>query len=580
MPETRPEVGAWLDRFFDSCHRHRPVDATFIGVHDHDHLLPDFSESGVGEALADVLDLLASSDALPGADGPGAVGPAGDAEALDLRLARGFLRIGRWELTGGHFHRGNPSLYTGEAAFGFLSLFLGHGGSVAHRVEAAGRRLEGVASLLGAARDNVRRAPGWWTERAIRECRGVLELLGDGVDALSTELSVDPAVLRGPADGARRAVADHLAWLESELLSRPTRAVAAGEEALELYLREGHFLSDSIDDLVSYAEDGMAEAEGWLRAHAGDFGADSAADVLARLADSHPTLDGYLRRYREIWDEVRGLSEREGLITWREFPIRYVPRPMWVRKAAPYLYFLYYRSPAAYRRPPVHDYLVTPIDRSVPADRRRALLRAHSDSVIKLNHVVHHGGIGHHMQNWNAFRAASRVGRVAAVDCASRIAMTCGGTMAEGWACYATDLIAEFGGLTPLEAYAERSSRVRMCARAVVDLQLHRGRMGMDEAAAFYVERAGMSEAAARSETVKNSMFPGGAVMYLAGTDAIHRLRREMEALRGNDFDLRDFHDTFLSYGSVPVTLVAEAMKRREAGGPEPAGGRPEAHAR
>jgi uncharacterized protein (DUF885 family) len=216
----------------------------------------------------------------------------------------------------------------------------------------------------------------------------------------------------------------------------------------------------------------------------------------------------------------------------------------------------------------------------VPADRRRALLRAHSDSVIKLNHVVHHGGIGHHMQNWNAFRAASRVGRVAAVDCASRIAMTCGGTMAEGWACYATDLIAEFGGLTPLEAYAERSSRVRMCARAVVDLQLHRGRMGMDEAAAFYVERAGMSEAAARSETVKNSMFPGGAVMYLAGTDAIHRLRREMEALRGNDFDLRDFHDTFLSYGSVPVTLVAEAMKRREAGGPEPAGGRPEAHAR
>ena len=69
------------------------------------------------------------------------------------------------------------------------------------------------------------------------------------------------------------------------------------------------------------------------------------------------------------------------------------------------------------------------------------LLQATNDSVIKLNHVIHHGSIGHHVQNWHAFRSASRIGQVAAVDCASRIAMFCGGTMAEGWACYATDLM-------------------------------------------------------------------------------------------------------------------------------------------
>ena len=137
--------------------------------------------------------------------------------------------------------------------------------------------------------------------------------------------------------------------------------------------------------------------------------------------------------------------------------------------------------------------------------------------------------------------------------------------MAEGWACYATDLVAEFGGLPPLEAYAERHGRVRMCARAVVDLQLHRGRMTLDQAAGYYAERAGMPEAAARSEAVKNSMFPGGAVMYLAGTDTIHTLRREMAAARGASFDLGTFHDEFLSYGSVPVRLIREDMLRREA---------------
>ncbi|MEQ9401430.1 MAG: DUF885 family protein [Longimicrobiales bacterium] len=560
---------AWLDRFFASYHRHRPVNATFVGVHDHDHRLPDATGSGLGDALAEVESLLAASDGLAGAGpdddpvGPGSARrPGAAAEALDVRLARGFLKAQRWEYTGAHVHRGNPAHYTGEAVFGVLSLFLNHGGSADHRIDAAVRRLDAVAAYLAEARDRVRRAPPEWTRRAMRECQGALEFCGGGVDALVADLGPGAAGLRGAADRAGTAFARHLAWLESDLLARAVPDVAAGEEALDLYLRGGHFLKESADDLVAYALEEMALARSWAEAHAADVDADTPEDALARLADHHPSPGGYLDAYRECWDDVRALAERKELLTWPDFPIRYVPRPAWSRAAAPYLYFLFYRSPAAVNRPPVHDYLVLPVDPDAPADEREALLRATNDSVIKLNHVVHHGGIGHHVQNWHAFRAAPRVGRMAAVDTAARIAMTCGGTMAEGWACYATDLIGEMGGLTPLEAYAERHGRVRMAARAVVDVELHRGRMSLDQAAAFYRERAGMSEAAARSEAVKNSMFPGGAVMYLTGTDTIHRLRRDLSARWGSAFDLRAFHDTFLSYGSVPVTLVADDMTR------------------
>ena len=125
----------------------------------------------------------------------------------------------------------------------------------------------------------------------------------------------------------------------------------------------------------------------------------------------------------------------------------------------------------------------------------------------------------------------------------------------------------EFGGLTPLEEYAERHSRVRMAARAVVDVRLHQGRFGLDEAAAYYERTAGMAPGAARGEAVKNSMFPGAAVMYLAGTDAIHELRRTLSARQGGAFSLRRFHDELLSHGSLPVPLVAEEMTRRWAHG-------------
>ncbi|MGE3275830.1 MAG: DUF885 family protein [Vicinamibacterales bacterium] len=555
MPDTQHPVSHWLDRFFASYYRHRPVNATFIGVHDHDARLPDCSERGLGDQLAETESLLAESEPMAGA-----VDDLPPALALDLRLARGFLAQQRWELTGRHFQRGNPSFHTGEAAFGVMSLFLGHSGALAERVDAARQRLEGMATLFAQSREVIREAPTAWTDRAIRECDGLLAFLDD-----IGEVPGADAALTKAAAGARVAAADHRHWLETELHAHPTEGVAAGDEALDLYLRQGHFLTDEADAIVEYAEAQIDEADAWAREHARDFGANTPQQALAALEDLHPSLEGYLPRYQEIWNAQRELAERERLVTWPYFPIRYVPRPFWSRRAASSLYFLFYRSPAAFNRPAVHDYLVTPISGEMPPDQRSTLLRAHNDSVIKLNHVVHHGGLGHHVQNWNAFRAESRVGRIAAVDCASRIAMACGGTMAEGWACYATDLAAEFGGLTPLEAYAERHGRMRMAARTVVDIQLHRGRFTLEQAVSYYVKRAGMSEAAASGEAVKNSLFPGAAVIYLMGTDAIHRLRRDMAALEGSAFDLRRFHDTFLSYGSVPVALVAEDMKRRAA---------------
>ncbi|MGL4647853.1 MAG: DUF885 family protein, partial [Caldilineaceae bacterium] len=101
---------------------------------------------------------------------------------------------------------------------------------------------------------------------------------------------------------------------------------------------------------------------------------------------------------------------------------------------------------------------------------------------------------------------------------------------------------------------------LRMAARAIVDVRLHQGRMTLDEAAAFYATNTGMSHDASMGEAVKNSMFPGAAIIYLMGRDRILEVRDELQGRLGAAFDLRHFHNTFLSYGSVPVDMVADAM--------------------
>jgi uncharacterized protein (DUF885 family) len=224
-----------------------------------------------------------------------------------------------------------------------------------------------------------------------------------------------------------------------------------------------------------------------------------------------------------------------------DWPVRFVDRPTWARRAAPYRYFLPYRSPPPRDPPDKVVYLVPP---------------GSDESTIKLNHVVHHASLGHHIQNWFAARSTSRVGQVAAVDCASRIAMLCGGTVAEGWANYAVDLAEEAGFLTAAESYGQHRARLRMAARTLVDIRLHDGRFSLEDATRLYGEQVGMSPSAARAEAVKNSLFPGAACMYLLGWHGIWQLRRQVQAR----LSLREFHDQFLSFGSVPVSLIARAM--------------------
>jgi uncharacterized protein (DUF885 family) len=552
-----PLRAALLDEFFASYYRHRPVGATFIGVHDYDDRLPDYSAQGVADVVAEMEGIRTRLRGLPPE-------PLSDSEALDQTLVDGFLEIQRWEYASPHFLCENPCVYTGEAVFGVIGLFLRDFAPVAERVESAIARMHAIPGFLAQSTTNVRRAPRAWVERAMRECDGALAFFRDGVAVLTQDLAISDPRVSTAAERAAAAFAEFRSYLQTELIPTAHDSYACGGEAFAMLLRRGHFLEVDAAEIRSMAEAQLAECEAELRTRAREFGAGSWREALAQLADRHPTAARYYARYTEVWDAAREAAIAGSLVTWPYYPIRYVPQPAWARTAAPALYFLAYRSPAPFDRLPIVEYLVPPVDPGAPPDEQRRRLRAANDSVIKLNHVIHHGGLGHHVQNWYAFHAASRVGQVAAVDCASRIAMFCGGTMAEGWACYATDLMDEIGFLSPLEHYAQIHARLRMAARAIVDVRLHHGTMTLEDAATFYETRVGLSTETARAEAVKNTMFPATAMMYMVGTDLIHQLRREIAARPGT-FDLRRFHDRLLAYGSVPVALAGAAMRKAHA---------------
>lgn len=558
-----------LDRFLAHYYARRPVNATFTGVHAYDHQLPDWSPDGLAALDDEMRRLHAELSAAHPAPAPKARGGAmralrADVRLLDAELARAYLEIQRAELASGHGPRGNPALWTGEAIFGLVSLMRpgadGDGTAGDAPFEAAAARLEGVPGFFAAAEATLgaRALPTPWTARALRECAAAAVLLESGIERWLDAGLAEPALaarLRTSAARAAEAFVRFGVWLHARPAAAPGD-MACGSALYDLLLARGHWCARPAAELLLEARALLAGARGRLAEMAGAAGG-SWEEVQARLADDHPTPDEYLDAFARTWAACHETAEALDLVTWPEWPIRYVAYPAWTRDVAPALYYLHYRAPAPFDPYTEHDYLVPPL----PGGDPTAHLRAWNHATIKLNHVVHHGGIGHHVQNWHAYhRAPSRIGQIAAVDTASRIGMFCGGTMAEGWACYATALMEEVGFLTPLERVSEAHARVRFLARAVVDLALHRGEMAFDEAARFWMEQVGTGPDAAAAEVTRASMFPGTAVMYWLGTQGILDLRDQLRRRDGPDFSLREFHDALLAHGSIPVPLVARLM--------------------
>src|SRR6266568_6781350 len=219
---TAAVFSAWLDDFFTSYFRHRPVSATFIGTHAYDELLPDFSESGMAAALGDASRLLA---ALPAET----LSPS---EEIDRELARGFLLIQQWESQSPHFCWSNPSLFTGEAIFGVISLLLLPFAPLEERLHSAAARLAAIPDFLDTAMRHAQPAPTAWRDRARRECTGAQLLLED--------VGVHYPGLQAIADAAAMAFARFDAFLKTDL--RTTDDYACGPEAFQLLLGHAHFL--------------------------------------------------------------------------------------------------------------------------------------------------------------------------------------------------------------------------------------------------------------------------------------------------------------------------------------------------
>jgi uncharacterized protein (DUF885 family) len=74
------------------------------------------------------------------------------------------------------------------------------------------------------------------------------------------------------------------------------------------------------------------------------------------------------------------------------------------------------------------------------------------------------------------------------------------------------------------------------------------------------METTGLAEGTLRDEVERYIVTPGQAVAYTVGLVKILELRDRARRALGPAFDLAEFHNAVLAYGSVPLPILEELV--------------------
>lgn len=133
----------------------------------------------------------------------------------------------------------------------------------------------------------------------------------------------------------------------------------------------------------------------------------------------------------------------------------------------------------------------------------------------------------------------------------------------EGWALYTEKLGVPMGIYeTPYEHFGMLTYQMWRAARLVVDTGIHTKGWTRDQALAFLRDNTALAEHEITTEIDRYIAWPGQALSYYLGQMQIEKSRAQAEAALGAKFDLRAFHDTVLSLGSVTLPQLEARINR------------------
>jgi len=486
---------------------------------------------------------------------------------IDYRLLTNELRSQRWYADTLKSWQWNPASYNLGASVG--DLLNGRHYPLDRRLRNISDKLAGAQAYYQAARANISRPTREHTALAAEQNLGGLAVLGPALaDSVrkSGLREAEKQLLTQRIAGARTAIDGYVGFLYKSMPApgggyrsfRIGKALFDRKFALDIQSRY------SADEVFRLAQQHKADL---LR----DMGR-RAARLFPKYCAGQPMPKDTLALIRQVIDKLTlKHAPREGFVAAvkRQIPTltKFVndhdlltqdpSRPLVVRETP--LYMRGSGAGASVSAPGPYDkkantyYNVEPLPATWTAAQAESYLREYNDYTLQILNI-HEAIPGHYTQLVYANRSPSLVKSIFG-----------NGAMIEGWAVYSERLMLEAG-------YGNNSDEIwllwdkwnmRSTLNAVVDNLIQTQNASEADVVKLLTGAGFQEEAEARNKWHRATLSQVQLSSYFTGYTEIVALRDEVKAREGSKFNLKNFNEQFLSYGSAPVRYIRELMLGR-----------------
>jgi uncharacterized protein (DUF885 family) len=545
-----------------------PANATSAGLHQHqkqnlDDQLDDFSPANLDHQRRFYEDFQNRLHQLP-ADRLTA------AERADYTILDDQTSLALLDLREIHSALHNPTLYVETLGNALFSPYMLEYAPLAQRIRSIMARLQQVPLYLDQAGTNLTSAPAIWTQVAIEENQGNIDLVNKTIRAQVPENLRDPyARVARPALDAMRKFQD---YLKNSLAARTDADWRLGQDR---YTRKFRYQLESgieADTMLEQASNQLQAVRArmlelalplhreWFPTHqdytelSGDELENAViGEVLARIADRHATRDAYMDEARKDLEEARAFVEQKHLMTLPGGSnLQVIPTPVFMRGI--------YSVGGFNGAPPLEPqlgafYWVTPISPGWPAARAESKLREYNFDKLKLL-TIHEAMPGHYVQMQIASGVEPPPRRLLR-------SLYGNGPYIEGWAQYAEQTMLDNGFLdhSPEMALTFAKEELRVIANAILDVRLQMLGMTDQEALDLMEKQTFQEKEEAEGKLQRAKLSSAQLPTYFVGWRGWMRVRSEYQKAKGAAYSLAAFNDIALKQGAVPLPALGSLLE-------------------
>jgi len=536
-----------------------PMLATYLGVPGHDHEMNDFSPEGYG-AVADLLrSQLRRVEATPV--------PEDSWGHLAHRVAVQFAADElAWYDADEHLLELNSiasPIQDIREIFDHMDKSTAEGwANVAARLEGLDGALAGYRETLDEGRSRGLTVARRQVVEAARQARNHSgdESFFDSLPGAASG-TADEALLARLSDGVAAAKSAYGAtadYLESTYLGDAVEADGVGEERYVRLARK--FLGADVEPEATY-DWGWTEVARLRKAMdevAGEIRPGAPLPEILELLQTDPDRAAHSQQeFRDLMQERLEIALRD--LEGVHFEVPEQIRRVEVKMAPPG------GSLGAYYVSPSEDFT-----------RPGSAWWSKGDKQViplfdEVSTAYHEGFPGHHLQSGLQMTAGDRVSRL------QKLLVWYSGS-GEGWALYAEDLMDELGYLEkPDYRMGKLASEMLRACRVVIDIGSHLDlpippgqpfhpgeRWSFDLGVEMLEGYAAQDHDIAVSEINRYLGWPGQAISYKVGQQAIHDLRSDERRRLATAFDQKDFHARLLAIGSTGLTVMRDHMAEED----------------